>query len=129
MTSQGSPRGRFERAIRGGHVWHADVAVRELGGHLSLSDALSLVMLYVRADDPRALRAVYRWVRRARDEHALSAAEGDLLTAALLGLGTRFGDAAVETLQTACRRLGLSRPTVPGPVPRSHLGRSSMESL
>lgn len=70
---------------------------------------------------PRALRAAHRWVKRVRREHELSCAEAEQLLAALLSLNGRFGDAAAETLQTACRRLGLPKPTPPGHVPRGHL--------
>lgn len=118
MTSQGSAQARFQRAIRGGHVRHADLVAKELGGRLGPSNALSLVMLYVRAHDPRALRAADRWIRRLRRAHHLSCAEAEQLHAALLALGGRFGDAATETLTTACHRLGLPQPTVPGVVQR-----------
>jgi hypothetical protein len=41
MTSQGTARGRFQRAIHARHVQNAEIAAREMGG-LSLADALSL---------------------------------------------------------------------------------------
>jgi hypothetical protein len=41
MTSQGTPHGRFQRAIHSRHVQNAETAARELGG-LSLADALLL---------------------------------------------------------------------------------------
>jgi hypothetical protein len=31
MTSQGTPHGRFQRAIRARDLWHASMAARELG--------------------------------------------------------------------------------------------------
>jgi hypothetical protein len=42
MTSQGTPYGRFQRAIQRGQLFHAELAARELG-RLTLSDALALV--------------------------------------------------------------------------------------
>jgi hypothetical protein len=44
MTSQGSARGRFARAIREGNLFMAELAARELRG-LALNDALDLVAL------------------------------------------------------------------------------------
>jgi hypothetical protein len=63
MTSQGTASGRFTRAIQRGHLLAAEMAAREMG-HLSLSNALSLCILYRREQDPRFDRAAVRWVRR-----------------------------------------------------------------
>jgi hypothetical protein len=115
VTSQGSAQARFQRAVRNGHVGHADIAAHELG-QLALADALGYTVLLVRARDPRALRAAHRWVRRVRHEHALSNDEAEQLLSALLAINGRFADAAVGTLQTACRRLGLPQPVLPGYV-------------
>jgi hypothetical protein len=37
MTSQGTARGRFQRAIHAGHLQNAEIAAREMGG-LSLAE-------------------------------------------------------------------------------------------
>lgn len=111
MTAQGSAQARFQRAIRNGHVGHADIAARELG---QLAPAYTVLL--VRARDPRGLRAAHRWVQRLRHEYALSNDEADQLLSAVLAVNGRFADAAVQTLQTACRRLGLPQPTLPGHV-------------
>jgi hypothetical protein len=49
MTSQGTARGRFQRAIHRRHVQAAEMAVREMGG-LSLADALLLCELLATVD-------------------------------------------------------------------------------
>ncbi len=70
MTSQGTASGRFTRAIQRGHLFVAETAAREMG-HLSLSNALSLCVLYRREQDPKFERAAVRWVRRMQLEHSL----------------------------------------------------------
>jgi hypothetical protein len=55
MTSQGTAHGRFQRAIKRGHLLPAEMAARELGA-LSLSDSLALVLLYQRAGELAASR-------------------------------------------------------------------------
>jgi hypothetical protein len=52
MTSQGTPRGRFQRAIHSRHVRNAEMAAREMGG-LSLADALALCELLAATDPKR----------------------------------------------------------------------------
>jgi hypothetical protein len=69
MTSQGTAAGRFTRAIQRGHLFAAEMAAREMG-HLSLSNALSLCILYRREQDPKFDRAAVRWVRRMQLEWA-----------------------------------------------------------
>jgi hypothetical protein len=66
MTSQGTAHARFQRAIKRGHVLHAEIAARELGA-ISLSDALALCLLYERAGDPRFERAARCWFRPCAD--------------------------------------------------------------
>ncbi len=63
MTAQGSAATRFRRAIERKSVLNTELAAREMG-QLNLEDALSLVLLYAAADDPRFDRAATRW--RAR---------------------------------------------------------------
>ncbi len=52
MTSQGTPHGRFQRAIHGRNVLNAEMAAREMGG-LSLADALLLCELLANTDPMR----------------------------------------------------------------------------
>ena len=63
MTSQGTPHGRFQRAIQSRHVQNAEMAAREMGG-LSLADALLLCELLANADPARYERAALRWLQR-----------------------------------------------------------------
>ena len=60
---QGSPRSRFRRAIERRSLINAEMACREMG-NVSLEEALQLVVLYAEQDDPRAERAMVRWLGR-----------------------------------------------------------------
>jgi hypothetical protein len=51
MTSQATPRGRFQLAIQRGQVFHAEIAARE-PGRLNRADALALAAL-IASDDPK----------------------------------------------------------------------------
>jgi hypothetical protein len=111
MTSQGTAHARFQRAIRGGHLLHAEIA-RKLGS-LSLSDSLALVLLYQRSDDEKFERAARRWVRRAQVHKSLRHREVELLRGAMGALGTRFHALALEALLGTCQELRLPDPTLP----------------
>ena len=76
MTSQGTAHGRFQRAIKRGHLLAAEMAAREMGA-LSLSDSLALVLLYQREGSDKFERAATRWVRRAQVRHSLRKRERD----------------------------------------------------
>jgi hypothetical protein len=58
MTSQGTPHGRFQRAMHRRHVQAAEMAAREMGG-LSLADALLLCELLAKTDVKRYERAAF----------------------------------------------------------------------
>jgi hypothetical protein len=88
-------------------------AAREMG-HPSLSNALSLCVLYEREQDPKFERAARRWVRRVQIEHSLRRQEVELLRAAMAALGSRFDAAALNALLEACRELRVVPPTLPG---------------
>jgi hypothetical protein len=47
MASQGTAHARFQRAVKRGHLLHAEMAAREIGA-LSTSDSLAPVLLYRR---------------------------------------------------------------------------------
>jgi hypothetical protein len=81
MTSQGTAHGRFQRAIKSGHLLNAEMAARELGA-LSNSDALALVLLYQREGSEKFERAARRWVRRVQIDHRLRHQEVELLRGA-----------------------------------------------
>jgi hypothetical protein len=112
MTSQGTASGRFTRAIQRGHLFAAEMAAREMG-RMSLSNALSLCILYRREQDPKFDRAAVRWVRRVQLEHSLRRREVDLLRAAMAALGSRFDAVALSALRETCRELRLVAPTLP----------------
>jgi len=63
VTSQGSPRARFRRAIERRSLLNAELAAREMGV-VTLEEALQLVVLYAEQADPRADRAMVRWLGR-----------------------------------------------------------------
>ena len=63
VISQGSAYSRFRRALDRGNVLEALSAAAELR-HVSLVDALALVLLLARKDLPRFQRAALRWHAR-----------------------------------------------------------------
>jgi hypothetical protein len=103
MTSQGTPRGRFQRAIHARHVQNAEMAAREMGG-LSLADALLLCELLAKTDVARYERAALRWLQRFIDERLPPLTEVALAASALAEL--RHGQRAVgvEALKRVIRR-------------------------
>jgi hypothetical protein len=103
MTSQGTARGRFQRAIKRRHLNAAEMAAREMGG-LSLDDALSLCELMAGLDPERYERAALRWLQRFMDERLPPLAEVALAASALAEV--RHGDRAVglETLKWLLHR-------------------------
>jgi hypothetical protein len=112
MTSQGSAQARFQRAVRRRQVLAAETAARELGG-LSLSEALSLCLLYAAEDDPRFERAFRRWLGRARRDHALTHEQVELIRASAGALRSPFRELALAVLEGTCRELRLPLPTLP----------------
>jgi len=74
VTYEGSPSGRFQRAISHNDVMGAETAAFELGT-LGLGDALALVALYASADDRKFDRAAVRWLRRLPEEQPLMLSE------------------------------------------------------
>lgn len=90
MTSQGTPHGRFQRAINHRNLRNADMAARELGG-LSLSDALDLTLLIREADRWRYERAAVRWLERFIEQRQPALSELALASAALAEVGRGWG--------------------------------------
>lgn len=86
VTSEGSPHGRFLRAIERGQVLQAEIAARELG-FLSLQNALALVVLYAEESSPKFESAAVRWLARlALEGKDMRLAELQLAAGALSGL-------------------------------------------
>jgi hypothetical protein len=86
----------------------AEMAAREMGS-LSLSEALSLCLLYEADGDPRFERAFRRWLGRVRRDHALTHAQVELLRAAAGALSSPFRVIALRVLEETCRELRLPR--------------------
>ena len=83
----GLPRTRFKRAIERRSLLNAELAAREMG-RVTLEEALQLVVLYAEQADPRAERAMVRWLGRLFTEKQLGfalAAQCVELVAALRG--------------------------------------------
>src|SRR6476620_9757356 len=62
---------RFRRAIERRSIINAELAAREMGS-LSLEQSLALVVLYAEGNDPRAERAMVRWLGRLFLEKPMS---------------------------------------------------------
>ncbi len=112
MTSQGRAQASFQRAIKRGHLLNAEIAVRELGT-LSLSEALSLCLLYEREGDAKFERAFRRWLGPRPRQSPLGHEEVELLRCVAGALGSRLHQAALSVMVEACRELRLPPPTLP----------------
>jgi hypothetical protein len=97
MTSPGTARGRFERAIHRGHVLAAEMAAREMG-QLSLIDALVLVGCYARCGSAKFDQAGVLWLARLASERDASLRDVRLAAAALEALRTKHHDLAEKML-------------------------------
>jgi hypothetical protein len=103
MTSQGTVRGRFQRAVHARRVQNAEMAARDMGG-LSLADALALCELLTACDPKRYERAALRRLQRFIVERLRPLAEVALAASALAEL--RHGQRAVgvDALKRVVRR-------------------------
>jgi len=100
VTAQGSPRERFRRAIERRSLLNAELAAREVGV-VTLEEALQLVVLYAERADPRAERAMVRWLGRLFTEKQLGfalAAQCVELVAALRGPEAERAARALDAL-------------------------------
>jgi hypothetical protein len=112
VGSQGTPRGRFQRALERGHALNALAAARELGW-LPLNDSLSLLVLVARDADARLYeRGAARWLGRFALEQNVSLQQLQLAAAALVALPTG-SDAAVDCLEQLAHETGLPPPVRP----------------
>jgi hypothetical protein len=103
MTSQGTPHGRFQRAIASRNLLNAETAAREIGG-LSLADALALCELLAATDPKRFERAALRWLQRFIDERLPPLAEIALAASALAELRHGRRAVGVEALKRLVRQ-------------------------
>lgn len=107
VTPQGSPHGRFTRAIQTTNLWAAESSLRELGTP-SLEDALSYLGLLAEVKPEKLEWAAVRWHGRLETEGMfLSLAESQLALAALASLCAGERD-AIDILRRLLRRV---RPT------------------
>jgi hypothetical protein len=102
MTSQGTARGRFGRAIQRRHLNAEEMAAREMGG-LSLDDALSLCELMADVDPERFERAALRLLQRFIDERLPPIAELALAASALADLRHGSRNVGVDALKRLLR--------------------------
>jgi hypothetical protein len=88
VTSQGSLRRQFQRALERGSVLDATSAAKAMG-RLSLGDALALCIVLAQRDPTRYRRAAPRWISRFLEEAPkVTLEEAQLVTAALTALPT-----------------------------------------
>jgi hypothetical protein len=112
VTSQGTARGRFTRAIQQRNLWAAETSLRELGT-VSLEDALGYLDLLAEQKPEKLERAAVRWHGRLETEATfLALAESQLALAALASLCAGERD-SVDVLRRLLRRV---RPTVAPPA-------------
>jgi hypothetical protein len=98
VTSHGTAHGRFQGAIEQRNVLQAEMAARELE-HVTLRDALKLVVLYADEGSPKFEPAALRWLARlALEGRDLRVVELQLAGAALLNLRGLRRDRAEKTL-------------------------------
>jgi hypothetical protein len=100
MTSEGSPRTRFRRALATGNVLLIEAAARELPT-LQLTDALAVLEAFAAADDPRYGRAAARFAARLTRERDLGLAEARYVLALAEALPN--APAVGEILRSYCR--------------------------
>src|SRR5579862_2437838 len=106
VTSDGSPYGRFRRALRMGNLAQVRAAAAELP-QISLDDALAVVLLMGERDDERYGRAAVRWLARLASERpAVGLADLGLGLTALEALPYNRA-AAVSVLADICTRHGV----------------------
>ena len=103
VTAQGTPLTRFRRAVERKSLLNAELAAREMG-QLNLEEALSLVLLYAAADDPRfdlSGDTLDRPASAPKASRSLSELQAGVCALALLRRGG--GEAAARLLQTLAR--------------------------
>jgi hypothetical protein len=104
LGDHGTPSARFDRAIKTGSLFLAELSARELGP-LTLAQALDLTALAAAQDPARGHRLAARWLQRwLAETAAVSSTDAALAAAALAALGGPRRDVAYATLR------GLLRP-------------------
>ena len=95
MTAQPSPQIRFRRAIDARSIPLAELTAREMR-HLTLEEALDLVILYAEKGDAKFQRAACKWLARLLTEReTLTLADALSAASALVALPQRSQVAAL----------------------------------
>lgn len=103
MTSQGTPYGRFRRALDRRQTTAALSAAAELP-HVGLADALELVLLLRDTDSPRFERAALRFHARYCAGTRAGLSEGSAVLGLLAALNGERGPAAARALAELCEQ-------------------------
>jgi hypothetical protein len=114
VPSQGSPYGRFRRALDRGNTLDALSAASELKA-VALSDALELVLLLARKDPARFQRAALRWHARYCNElRVYDPVEAQVTLGLLVMLGGPSAGPAARALAELlqARRFGQAAETL-----------------
>ena len=93
MTAQPTPHIRFRRAIDARSIPLAELTAREMR-HLTLEDALELVILYAEKKDAKFERAACRWLARLLAERETLILADAMDAASALAALPRRGQAA-----------------------------------
>ncbi len=108
VTAQGGAYSQFKRALARGNFIMAWGLAAEVA-HVTLADALALLLLARDVEPARFDRSVPRWHARLCTERRLSTAEAQLALAALNALPGPGGPTAAQTLAGICELHGLDR--------------------
>jgi hypothetical protein len=100
MTSQGSAYARFNRALLTQNLALIDAAARELP-HISLADALRILVVMARKRDDRFARAAAKWAARVASERRLTLDQSRHVLA-LVDVLPEAPDAVAVKLRTFC---------------------------
>lgn len=107
MTAQGRPHARFVRALASRNPTLVVAAAAELGGRLSLADALAVTLVFLPGQRERYERASVRWHARWCLETNPHPDESALALAALRTLPGASRQAAAEALIELLEARGL----------------------
>ena len=108
MGDSGTSRARFQRAIERRQLLPAEAAAREIG-HLSLADALELLLLIAAVQSDRFNAAAARWhARFVVETRGIDIADSQLLLGAVAGLHEPVPRVQLETIALLAERYKVS---------------------
>ena len=124
MTSQGSPRSVFRRAVENGNLLVAEIVAREIGV-IYLSEALELTALIALKERSRLPRLGARWLQRWLDESPTPTLEDAAFVAACLGaLGGEQHEHALAALRGIATKTTGTRRSSSAPKEAQRLPRA-----